>query len=914
MDGFNPLTIGDMPDDFIENPDGSVTVPDEEEVPQAGTDFMENLADVLKDTELSSLAREYLDLCEKDKTSRKRRDDQYAEGIRRTGLGDDAPGGAAFEGASKVVHPMLAEACVDFAASTMKELFPSDGPVKTKLYGQETDPVYMKSQRKRDFLNWQLTQQIEEYRSELEQLLTQLPLGGSQYMKLWYDGKLRRPSAEAVYIDDVLIPFAASSIYTAPRVTHVLHLTEHEFARRVKSGLYVDLTESGNPGTPETTAAAAATNKVEGKDEDAYNEDGLRDIFEIYTWLEIEKDPVAGGESAPYIMTVDVHTEKVIGLYRNWEQNDPIFKKLDWLVDFSFIKWRGAYGVGLPHLIGGIASALTGALRALLDSAHIANSPTAIKLKGGRMSGQDVTVEMTQITEIDAPPGVDDVRKVMMPMPFPGPSPVLFQLLGFLQDAGRGVVGTAEEKIAEASNQMPVGTALALIEQGSKVFSNIHARMHESQARALDILCRINRMYVTAEGLGPFANQIQPEDFADTDDVVPVSDPNIFSEAQRFAQLQGVLQMMQDPSVQWNKLVGYRRALKLMRVENPDELLPPPPQPVTADPLQENSAVQTGAILKANPQQDHMAHIQAHVACVEFGLMNPLANIQSLMGLLGHVGEHIVMLENVTAMQMTQQVMIQAQAMGQMMSPDMVAAMAQMQAQQVLVQQFAPVFQKVGQLQQALQQKMPPPPMPPEVQASIQIAQMDQDRKKALDQASMNLENQKLGIKGQADQMQLQMDQAIEAANQQRETMRFQLEQADMQFQQRLDMMAQQSEDQAKKMSQQIELMKNDADNRQKQMTELLKNTDDNRTDIIIEKMKLMMEQSPMQGSTPAVDLAPQLEQLGRVLEQIGQSKTNDALTSVMQGLQVTMESMNRPKTRMLIKDGAGKTIGMSEE
>jgi len=243
-----------------------------------------------------------------------------------------------------------------------------------------------------------------------------------------------------------------------------------------------------------------------------------------------------------YILMIDDHENAVVGLYRNWEEGDDTFTKLDWLVEFKFIPWRGAYAIGLPHLIGGLSAALTGALRALLDSAHINNAPTMLKLKGGKISGQSQSIDVTQVTEIEGAPGVDDVRKIAMPVPFNPPNQVLFALLGWLDSAAKGVVTTAEEKIADVNSQAPVGTTQALIEQGSAVFSSIHARLHDSQKRVLKILARLNRWYLDEQRKGEIVAdlQIQKEDFKTNSDIIPVSDPHIFAETQRYAQIQAL--------------------------------------------------------------------------------------------------------------------------------------------------------------------------------------------------------------------------------------------------------------------------------------------------------------------------------------------------------------------------------------
>ena len=437
-----------------EQPDGSAII-EMENGPEFNPDFYDNLADSIDPGVLSSLTFRYMDLLESDKEARSKRDEQYEEGIRRTGMGKDAPGGATFPGASKVVHPVMAEACVDFSSAAIKEMFPPDGPVRVQVLGEATPDKVDVAERKRDFMNWQITEQIEEFKDEEEQLTTQLPLGGSQYLKMWYEAKKKRPMVEFVPIDNILLPFASVNFYTSQRVTEVQDITEDTFLQRVDLGIYRDIESYTSSDSPlnDQTQSEKANNKIEGKDLPSKNIDGLRRVYEITCFLRLDDDSITDGKRAPYILTIDETTSKVLSLYRNLESGDEKMEKLDWYVEFKLIPWRGAYAIGLPHLIGGLSAALTGALRALLDAAHINNSQTMLKLKGGRIGGQSDRIEPTQVIEIEGAPGVDDVRKLAMPMPFNPPSSVLFNLLGWLTDAAKGVVTTAEEKIGEANNK-----------------------------------------------------------------------------------------------------------------------------------------------------------------------------------------------------------------------------------------------------------------------------------------------------------------------------------------------------------------------------------------------------------------------------------------------------------------------------
>ena len=646
-DGNIDVELPEEDSKIIEQADGSaIVVLDDYEGPMDDADFYQNLSEEFDPYDLNAVAMRYMDLVKNDKTSREERDKKYEEGLKRTGLGNDAPGGANFMGASKVVHPVMAEACVDFASRAIKEMFPPDGPTRTKIIGEVTKEKVAIAERKRDYMNWQLTEQIEEFRDEQEQLLTQLPLGGSQYLKMWYDDHKKRPCTEFVPIDKIYLPFEAANFYTAQRITEVNTISSWEFQNRVRAGLYRDINLIRATAEPDQSFAEKANAKIEGKRYED-NDDGVRNVYHIYTWLELEEDKRSKGESAPYIMMIDELDQKVVGLYRNWEEGDETMTKLDWLVEFKFIPWRGAYAIGLPHLIGGLSAALTGSLRALLDSAHINNASTMLKLKGARMSGQTQQVEVTQIAEIEGAPGVDDVRKIAMPMPFNPPSPVLMELLGWLTDAAKGVITTSEEKIADATNNMPVGTAQALIEQGAHVFSAIHARLHESQARVLKVLGRLNRWYLDDQRKGELVADldIHNEDFKRNTDVIPVSDPHIFSETQRMAQTQAVMAIMTTNPDLFDRKAVIERFLKQMKVPQFNELMIQEPDDDMITSAKENFNILKGDPAKAYEEQDHLAHIQSHLDFYRNPMLgsNPLFQPKLLGPLIDHLQEHMGM-------------------------------------------------------------------------------------------------------------------------------------------------------------------------------------------------------------------------------------------------------------------------------
>ena len=759
-----PPKLSVVPDDIdaaepIMNEDGSATFTAPEKEKKSGDGgFNDNLADDDDFKEdFRGLATKLIELADHDAEAREERDKQYEEGIRRTGMGNDAPGGADFDGASKVVHPMLAEACVDFGSAAMKELCPPGGPVKIALHGQKQDDQTLdKAKRKRDLLNELMTSTMTEYYPEKESMLSQLPLGGSQYEKYLFDDMLGRAKMEFVPIDDIRLPFYASSFESARRRAQLINLTREQVEERIDSGQYIEFSLV-NEMDPDQSASKEATDRVQGASPDGYNEDGVRSFLEFSVFQKLDDDTFSEGKYAPYVITVDVSTSKIVACYRNWREDDERMREESWWVEDKFIPWRGAFGIGLPHLIGSLAAAATGSVRALLDSAHINNVAAAVKLKGGRASGENITVSPTEVAEITAPPNVDDIRKLIMPLPFNPPSAVLFQLLGWLTDTAKGVVGTAEEKIADVSSQMPVGTAMALIEQGSKVFSQIHSRLHRSQARGIKILCRLVHDYPIGEHeilLKKYG--LTPEDFATDSGIEPVSDPNIFSEAQRYAQWQAVMQMAaadaQNQQIPWNQTQLRRQGLELLRYPDVDSVLPKAPDPISADPVTENyQTLLTGVPLKATDDQDHVSHLHEHLRFImdPMGGAGPMFTGQQLQSILANCTQHVLMMYASSAKAaggaLAQQAQTNAQpGMSQQpQNPETLAAGAAAAASQMLQQEHGELAQNLNAAFQLVQKKMPPQPTDP-VSATLQAAMAETSRRAQSDQATAAYNQDKL--------------------------------------------------------------------------------------------------------------------------------------------------------------------------
>lgn len=651
--------------EVTENEDGSATIT-EKAPPEGENDFYRNLAPELSPEDLGVIGVSLVELIEKDKQARKRRDEQVTEGMQRMGLDKETIGGANFSGASNVTHPMYTKACIDFEARAIKELFPPGGPVRQYIPGTITPEKADRARRKAIWMNYQLTRAMPCFRAELEQVLINLPMGGNQYQKLIPPAYKMKVGHEWIPVDKMILPYAATNFYSAERRTHVQEITAQEFDRRVRIKMYMDLSV-GSTALPATTGSEDVAANIEGKESDASNPDGLRTIYECDCLFEI-KDPKVrkshtealqddvdhtGDEDEgtevgpkPYLISIDESSGDVLSIYRNWARDDEEAERLEWVVEWVFIPFRGAYALGLPHIIGGLSIAASGALRALLDKAHISNFPGFLKMKGAVGTGQVIRPGPTEVTEIENSGEVDDIRKLLMAIPYDEPSQVLVSLLVMLGDQAEQVIRTTIEE-AEAHGDVPVGTTLARIEQGMVAFSAIHGRLHNSMDRLLKILHRINKTYLEDKFVVEAMNEqiVTTKDFMSDEDVLPVSDPNIFCEVQRYGQIQTVAQRATLLPQIYDLRKVEELILKQMKLPNDGkDLLIPKPEPSQLNPVNENVALALGRPIVAFPQQDHEAHISAHCDFFEdpFFQMIVGSNLGAISGLLQNLKEHCV--------------------------------------------------------------------------------------------------------------------------------------------------------------------------------------------------------------------------------------------------------------------------------
>ena len=928
-----------------ENEDGSANVTMlDTKAAVISDEFSENMADILDESVLSRIG---IDLCERvqsDKTSREERDRQYAEGIKRTGLGNDAPGGAEFDGASKAVHPMLAKGCVDFASKAIKELYPAAGPVKTQIIGRSDDDKIDKAERKKTYINWQLTTQVQENRSEFERLLSQLPLGGTQYKRWWYDGLLKRLRTETVYVDDVFLPYNQSDFWTSHRVTHRQYISQLEYERRVENGLYRDVSPSApSLGMSNRSASSQATDKIEGAEEDsaAYNEEGLREIYQVYVDLEIEDDSETDSRTAPYILHVEEFSNKVLGLYRNWKQDDETFAKKHWMVEYTFIPWRGAYGVGLTHLIGSLSAAATGALRALLDSAHIANFPGGLKLKGGRSAGQNIQVNATELQEIEGPTGADDIRKLIMPFPFNGPSPVLQTLMEWLTQQAEGVIATASEKIADGGANMPMGTALALIEQGSVNFSAIHARLHASLKKELEIVHRLNAEHLTddevVQDLGELV--VSRADFQGPMDIIPVSDPNIFSEAQRYAQLQAVLQLKADPTFapffRADKLL--ERALKLLQFPAPEDVANLPKDPRKLGPLDENftCASPEPSPLKVYADQDDLAHLETHTHFMNapmFGANSLIAPV-ALPALLAHCKDHLMAFYQKHTKAASDAMMQVSKHQGQQITEAQANAKGSAFADKLMAEMLGPlVMPGLQQAETMMKSLAPQPQAAPEATLAANTAQQAQQAQTAIAQAQeqgrqsmaaaaeqgkLQLEQMRLTYQAQRDEADRQNNASAAQIAAQTEESSIAVQERMAQFAAKLELLRDDKKSEAAQLSLEFE------DRAAKQLevlkamlasqAENLAAQADNAVNPMVQGIADSNKELAAHLKAAQAQASDDQKNMQLLLGSIGTqgANTQGTMAEMVRGMHALHKSHNTPKTVEYVRDGKGKVTGV---
>ena len=728
--------------------------------------FDANLAEYLDDAVLGELSSELRGSYNDDLDSRSEWEETYVNGLDLLGIKSEERT-QPFEGASGITHPMVSESVTQFQAQAYKELLPSGGPVRTTIVGLKDPAKEDQATRVKDFMNYQIVEVMEEYDPDMDQMLFYLPLSGSTFKKVYYDPTKQRAVSKFIPAQDLVVPYSATDLATATRVTHVLRMDQNEVVKMQYAGMYrnVDLLTSEDQ---EEDPVRQKVNELEGISKN-YSDD-VHTILEFHVELDIEgfedQDPMTGestGIRLPYIVTIDESSGQVLAIRRNYRMDDPLKRKIQYFVHYKFMPGLGFYGFGLIHMIGGLGRAATSLLRQLIDAGTLANLPAGFKARGVRVRNDDEPLQPGEWRDIDAPGG--SIRDAIIPLPYKEPSGTLASMLGGLVQDGRRFVALADQQLGDMNYEQPVGTTVALIERGMKVMSAIHKRLHYAQKAEFRLLARI-----FAENLPPVypyevagaPSQVKAQDFDGRVDVLPVSDPNIFSMAQRVTLAQTQLQLAQSNPQMHNLHAAYRRMYQALEVQNIDEILPPQPQPMPQDPATENAAMIGGQTPQAFPQQDHDAHIAAHISLLELSILQQTPSV--LAALFSHVLQHV----NMKARTMVQ-MEIQAQQ-------QQTAMLSQMGAVPPMMQPQIPPDQieaRVAQVETELLKEVMPlltykgssgEEQDPLVNIRMQelaIKQMEAQQKADLDQAKLELEALKMDQQAVADSARLELQEQI---------------------------------------------------------------------------------------------------------------------------------------------------------
>ena len=629
-----------------------IVIPGSEEVveqPEIG--FNDNLVEYLDETEQNSLAKDVLASIRSDKESRSEWEKTYVDGLKYLGMKFDDARSSPFQGSTGVIHPILAEATTQFQAQAYKELLPAKGPVKTEIVGARFAEVEQQAERVQNFMNYYIMNVMQEYDSELDMLLFYLPLAGSAFKKVYFDVTQQKAISKFIEPQDLIVPYESTDLFSAERVTHVLNMSKNEIRKQQLSGFYADIELKGGYTNYNRDDIEEEIDEIEGMGP-SYKEDRDRVVYEVHTILDIEgfEDLDEMGEPTglklPYIVTIDEPSQKVLSIRRNYIEGDPLKQKVNYFIQYKFLPGLGFYGLGLSHMIGGLAKASTSILRQLIDAGTLANLPAGFKARGMRIRDEDDPLQPGEFRDIDTTGA--SLRENLIPLPIKEPSNVLMSLLGLLVDSGKRFASIADMNVGDMNQSMPVGTTVALLERGTKVMSAIHKRLHHSQKLEFQLLAKVFAEFlppVYPYQTGSGTQEIKGQDFDGRVDIIPVSDPNIFSQSQRITMAQELMQLVQsNPQIHGPEGIyeAYRRMYSALGVDNIDSLLTPPPKPQPPMPLDaglENSALMNGQPAQAFPNQNHVAHIEAHRSLFLTELVKTNPALQGLI--ISHMMQHL---------------------------------------------------------------------------------------------------------------------------------------------------------------------------------------------------------------------------------------------------------------------------------
>tara|TARA_R110002020_G_scaffold475851_1_gene713145 strand:- start:516 stop:2891 length:2376 start_codon:yes stop_codon:yes gene_type:complete len=741
------------PTEIIEEEDGSVVINFEDAIQEEMlTEQDANLAELLDERDLNDIAQELLYLYEEDRSGRQEWEDAYSDGLDLLGIkyeDREEP----FRGSSGVTHPVIAEAVTQFQSQAYKELLPSSGPVRTQIVGAITPESEDQAQRVKDFMNYEILNVMQEYDPETDRMLFYLPLAGSAFKKIYFDDMLDRAVARFVPADDLVVPYNATDLESASRIAHVVRMDINNVRKNQAAGFYrdVELTpyESEDSLREKERELVGVEKTVDGED---------CTLIEFHINLDLKGfehvSPLDGEETGiklPYIVTIDEGSSKVLSIRRNWNEGDEYYKKNQYFTHYKFLPGLGFYGLGLLHMIGGLGRSATSIMRQLIDAGTLANLPAGFKARGIRIRDADEPLSPGEFRDIDAPGGA--LRDSLMPLPYKEPSQTLYSLLSFVVEAGQRFAAIADLQVGDGNQQAAVGTTVALLERGSRVMSAIHKRLHYAQKQEFRMLAKIFK-----ESLPPMypynvygaESFIKQQDFDDRVDVIPVSDPNIFSLSQRIAIAQTQLQLAQSNPQLHNLFEAYRRMYQALGIQNIEAILPTPKPPQPTDPAIENARALIQENLQAFPTQDHDAHILSHITFMKTPVP---AGTPPVLGLLqAHICEHIALKARNVVQAKT--MMMAEQAMAQGMQPPPMDVEAE-------------VAQLIAEYTQEIMPLLGPPPgadVDPLValrDKELDIKEMDLQRKASEFSARLDFDQQKAAENQEIDREKIDSQEDI---------------------------------------------------------------------------------------------------------------------------------------------------------
>ena len=732
----------DVDIEILEEEDGGVVIdfaPQDEVMIDEG-DFYRNLAEDMDEVVLGTLSNDLQGQYEGNKETRKEWMDTYSEGLKLLGFHYEERT-QPFRGATGVTHPLLAEAATQFQAQAYNELLPPEGPVRTTIMGALTKEKEQQAQRVKQFMNYYLTDIMEEYTPEFDQMLFYLPLAGSTFKKVYYDAALERPVSTFVPAEHLVVPYETSNLETCPIITHVVPMSANDLRKQQLAGFYRDVELEPQQGPD--NEVQQEINKIEGVDPSStvnYDVNLLEFHVELdldgFEDMDDENEPT--GIKLPYIVTISEEKGTVLSIRRNYAEDDPKKEKIAYFVHYKFLPGFGFYGLGLIHTIGGLSRTATAALRQLIDAGTLSNLPAGFKARGLRVRDDADPLQPGEFRDVDAPGGA--IRDSLMPLPFKGPDTTLFQLLGFVVDAAQRFATITDMKVGDGNQSAAVGTTVAMLEQGARVMSAVHKRLHYAMRKEFKILARV--MHESLPQEYPYSvvggeQTIMASDFDDRIDVVPVSNPNIFSQAQRIALAQSQLELaMQAPQLH-NQQEAFRRMYEALGVRDIDSILKAPEveEPQPKDPAQENVDALEEISLRAFEGQDHDAHIMAHLTFMASGMVQQLPNV--IVALQKHVLEHVKLkAREQAAIQFVQQNQGQPATEDQMLQVEAMVA-------QIVAQELTAVRQLSQQIMGGGEEEGPDPLIALK-QQEIDLKGQKTQADIANDQAKISLDEQKM--------------------------------------------------------------------------------------------------------------------------------------------------------------------------